>query len=176
PRLERLVDLGSHDAVEIVRRDRADQLVEDLAVAADDEGFGHAIDAPFDRGAAVAVDADDGERIAVTAEEAPRVFGRVLVVHADQLQSRILAEFGEQRRLVVARHAPGRPDIDDADLALEHGGIEPGHRFAVAFEAVERRQGRLRRRTTDQRRGNFRGIAVAEAQPEQRGKPGKYDQ
>src|ERR1700742_403646 len=65
-----LVDLGAKDGVDVVRRYRADQLVDDGAFAADDEGFGHAIDAPFDRGAAVGVDADDAEGIAVAAEEA----------------------------------------------------------------------------------------------------------
>ena len=128
---QRLVDLGLEHGVDIVRRDRADQLVDDGAVAPDDEGFRHAIDAPFDRGAAVAVDADNAERIAVAAEEAPGVVGRVLVVDADQLQPLVLAELGQQRRFVMARHAPGGPDVDDADLALEHGGIEPGHRRAV---------------------------------------------
>ena len=58
---------------------------------ADHEGFGHAVDAPFDRGAAVAVDADDAERIAVAAEEAPGVIGRVLVIDADDLQPLSLA-------------------------------------------------------------------------------------
>ena len=48
--------------------------------------FGHAIDAPFDRGAAVAVGADDPEWIAVTAEKALRIVERILVVDADELQ------------------------------------------------------------------------------------------
>src|SRR6202790_5094449 len=80
PGLQRLVDLGLEHIVEILRRQRADHLVENGAVAPDNEGFGHPIDAPFDRGAAVAVDADYAERVAVTAEKAPGVVGRVLVV------------------------------------------------------------------------------------------------
>jgi hypothetical protein len=55
--------------------------------------FRHAIDAPFDRGAAVAVDADHAERFAVAAEEAPRIVGHILVVDADELQALVLAEF-----------------------------------------------------------------------------------
>src|SRR3984885_11312215 len=65
PRLQRLVDLGLQHAVDIVRRHRADQLEDDSALAADDERLRHAVDAPFDRGAAVAVDADEAERVAV---------------------------------------------------------------------------------------------------------------
>src|SRR3954454_13904659 len=76
---QRLVDLGAEHAVEILSRHRADQLERDFAVAADHEGFGYAIDAPFDRAAAVAVTADDVERIAVAAEETAGVVGRVLV-------------------------------------------------------------------------------------------------
>src|SRR5438309_6931090 len=78
PRLQRLVDFSLQDRVDIVRRHRTDQLVDDGPLAADDKGLRHAIDAPFDRGAAVAVDADHAERIAVAAEETPRVVGRVL--------------------------------------------------------------------------------------------------
>ena len=66
----------------------------------------------------------------------------------------------------MAGHAPGRPDIDDADLALERGGIEPGHGCAVARQTLERRQRGLRRRPADQRRRNFRRIAAIEPQQE----------
>src|SRR5260370_27025311 len=126
--LQRLVDLGLEHGVDIITRHRADHLVDDGAFAADNEGFGHAINAPFDRGAAVAVDADNAERIAVAAEKAPRIVGRVLVVDADELQPLVAGKLGQQRRFVVARHAPGGPDIDDTDLALARGRIEPGHR------------------------------------------------
>src|SRR5215216_1165690 len=118
PSLQRLFDRDLQYAVEIGRRHRPDQLVDDGAVAADHEGFGHAIDAPFDRTAAVAVDADDAERIAVAAEEAAGVIGRILVVDADDLQPRVFGQRGQQRRLVVAWHAPGSPDVDDGDPAL----------------------------------------------------------
>ncbi len=57
------------------RRHQPDHLVADGAVAAGHEGFGYAIDAPFDRAAAIAVDADDGKRIAVSAEKAAGVVG-----------------------------------------------------------------------------------------------------
>src|SRR5205809_339353 len=68
PRPQRLLDLDLQHAVEIGRRHRLDQLVKNGAVAADDTSFGHAIDAPFDRAAAVGIDADHAERIAIAAE------------------------------------------------------------------------------------------------------------
>src|SRR5450759_3380523 len=80
PGLQRLVDLDPEHGVDIIRRHRADHLVNDGAFAADDEGLRHAIDTPFDRGATVAVDADNAVRIAVAAEKAPRFVRRVLVV------------------------------------------------------------------------------------------------
>src|SRR4051794_8013574 len=89
-RLQRLVDLDLQHALVIVLRDAADHLVSDLAVTTDDEGFGYAIHAPFDRGAAVAIDADDAERIAVAAEKTARVVRRILVVDPDKLQPLVL--------------------------------------------------------------------------------------
>ena len=97
---------GLSRQVEIVGRDRPDQLVGDAGVAADDEGFRHAVDAPFDRRAAAFVGACRGERIAVAAEEAPRIVGIVLVVDADQAHALVLRQLHEQRRFVMARHAP----------------------------------------------------------------------
>src|SRR5215471_11073223 len=78
-----LLDRGLQALGEIVGRDRPDQLVGDAPVAADDEGLGNSVHAPFDRRTAVAVDAVGGERIAEAAEKAPRVVGLVLVVDAD---------------------------------------------------------------------------------------------
>src|SRR6185312_7106378 len=86
PRVQGLVDLGLEHGVDVFRRDRADQFVENRAAAADDEGLRHAINAPFDRRAAIAVDADHAERIAVAAEKAAGIVGGVLVVDADHLQ------------------------------------------------------------------------------------------
>src|SRR5712672_3055096 len=151
--LQRLFDLDLEHAVEIGRSHRSDHLVDDSALAPDHKGLGYAVDAPFDRGAAVAVDADDAERIAVAAEETPRVVGRILVIDADHLQPLVLAEFRQQRRFVVTWHAPRRPDVDDADLAFEQGGIEPRYLPALSLEAFQRRQRSLRCRAADQRRG-----------------------
>src|SRR5437868_5398804 len=103
-RLQRLVDFGFEHPIDIFRRDRADQLVDDRSLAPNDKRLGHAIDAPFDRGTAVAVDTDNAEWVAVTSEEASRIVGRVLVVDADQLQAFVLGQFSQQRRFVMARY------------------------------------------------------------------------
>ena len=92
---------GISALLQILRRDRPDQLVGDAAVAADHERFRHAIDAPFDRGAAVGVGADRGERIAVAAEEAPGVVRLVLVVDADEADALV-------RRRASSAAAPRR--------------------------------------------------------------------
>src|SRR6267378_5933431 len=175
-RLQRFFDFDLEDGVDVVGGDRADHLVDNGAFATDHEGLRHAIDTPFDRGAAVAIDADNAERIAVAAEEAPGVVGGVLVVDADELQPFVLAELGQKRRFVVARHAPRGPDIDHADLALEHGRIEPRHLRAVIDEAFQRRQRRLRRRATDQRRGDLRRIAAVQPQQENSGQRDEAEQ
>src|ERR1700704_47118 len=85
PCLQRLLDFDLEHGVDVVGCDRADHLVDDGAFSPDHEGLRHAIDTPFDRGAAVAIDADDAKRIAVAAEEAPGVVGGVLVIDADEL-------------------------------------------------------------------------------------------
>src|SRR5579863_1392118 len=175
-RFQRLVDLGPKHGVDIFRRDRTDQFVDDGAFAPDDEGFRHAIDTPFDRGAAVGIDADNAKRIAIAAEKAPGIVGGILVVDAHDLQPAVMAEFGQKRRLVVARHTPRRPDVDDADLALERGRIEPRHLRAIVDEPIERRQRGLRRRMADQGGWNSRRVAVAEPEPEDRGEAGEGQQ
>src|SRR5688500_15968578 len=80
---QRLLDLRPEHLLQILRRDLADQLEGDAAVAADDEGLRYAVDAPFDRRAPVGIDADRGERIAMPAEEAAGVVGLVRLVDAD---------------------------------------------------------------------------------------------
>src|SRR5258708_30950232 len=124
PCFQRLLDFGLEHAVDILGRDRADQLVDDGAFVPHHEGLRYAIDTPFDRGAAVAVDADDTERIAVAAEKAPGVVGRILVVDADDLQPLVLGQFRQQRRFLMAWHAPRRPAIDHPDLPLAYRWIK----------------------------------------------------
>src|SRR5262249_30237119 len=80
---QRLLELGLQNAIEIVRRDRTDELVGNPAVAADDEVLRHAVDSPFDRGTPIEVGARGRVRIAVAAEKPTGVVGLVLVVDAD---------------------------------------------------------------------------------------------
>src|SRR5262245_42070392 len=94
---QRLLDLRLEHAVEILGRDRADQLVGDAAVAADQKSLRHPVDAPVDGGTAVLIGADRGERVAVAAEEAAGVGGTVLVVDADHADALVLGELHQQR-------------------------------------------------------------------------------
>src|SRR5258705_13344450 len=113
PRALRRRDRRKDHALERSLRDRADVLVGDAALAIDDEGLRHAVDAPFDRGASVAVDADGGEGIAVKAKEAPRRSRLVLVIDPKELDARPLFERHEKRALLRARDAPRAPETDD---------------------------------------------------------------
>ena len=133
-------------------RDRADVLVDDLALAVDDERLGHAVDAPFDGRAAVAIDADRGEGIAVAAEEAARGRRLVLVVDAVELHAGPLLEGDQQRVLLHARHAPGGPEVHDRDLARW-----PGRRWQ------SRRRGARRRETLQRRQAPWRAPACRSA-------------
>src|ERR1051326_8458993 len=81
---QRLGELGQEHTLEIIRRDRTDELEGDAAVAADHECLRHAVDAPFDRGAAVLIRPGGRERIAVAVEKAAGVVGMVLVIDADE--------------------------------------------------------------------------------------------
>src|SRR5205085_557908 len=105
-------ELRQKHALEILYIDRADQLVDDAAVPPHDERLRHAVDAPFDGGAAALVGTGGRERIAVAVEEAARVVRLVLVVDADEPDAAILPELLQERHFVVARHAPGSPHVD----------------------------------------------------------------
>src|SRR5207302_9257966 len=108
---------------------RADELVGDAAVAADHEALRHAVDTPFDRGAAVLVGARRRERIAVAVEKPAGVVGLILVIDADEADPGILRELLQERHLVVTRHAPGGPDVDQGDATLELDRVAPGPRL-----------------------------------------------
>src|SRR6185436_13020958 len=68
-----------HDLLpRVLRRERADVLVADHALAVDHVGFGHAVDAVVDRDAAIAVVHRELVGVAVAREPGQRVFARVL--------------------------------------------------------------------------------------------------
>src|ERR687891_2790267 len=67
---------------EILRAHRPDVLVHDHTILADDEGLGHAVDAPLDADTAVLIGAGPGVGIAEVVEPFCGVLGPVLVVEA----------------------------------------------------------------------------------------------
>src|SRR5438552_1677585 len=75
----RLLDRRQQLVLEVERHQRADMLVDDAALRIDHEGFRHAIDAPFDAGAAVAVGADALVGIAGLGQVVAGIGGAVLV-------------------------------------------------------------------------------------------------
>jgi len=81
-----LVNFALQHTADIVRREGTHEFVHNLPVTANNERLWHTIDSPFDRGAAVAVETDDAELIAVAAEEAQGVIEFILVIDADELQ------------------------------------------------------------------------------------------
>src|ERR687891_681956 len=84
---ERLLDFREKRALGRIHRQWADMLEQDLAVAADQKGLRHAVDAPVYRRSAGLVDTDRHERVAEIAEEAPRVFRSVLVVQPGNFEA-----------------------------------------------------------------------------------------
>src|SRR5690625_2949577 len=75
----RLFDRRQDFALDLALRDRADMFVDDHAIAVDDKGLGHAIDAEIDAGAPARIRADQRVGIAELAQEAERVVLLVLV-------------------------------------------------------------------------------------------------
>src|SRR5262249_6074498 len=105
-----LADRRNELLIQGCRRDRPDVLVDDFAATADDEAFGHAVDAPLDRGTTVAIDPDGSEGITVAAEEAACERRLVLVVDAVNAHPRAFLERQQQWVLLDAGHAPGGPE------------------------------------------------------------------
>ena len=62
-----MFDLDLQHPLEIFGRHGTHELVDNVAVAPDDERFRHAVNTPLDCSAAVAVGADNMKRIAMTA-------------------------------------------------------------------------------------------------------------
>src|SRR5690606_4632893 len=123
---DRLLDLRHQFASDRLLGARPDMHVEDAAVAADEIGFRHAVDAPAYRSAPAYVDAYGGEGIAHFAEETQRVLGLVLVVQPGEAVARIALQFHQEGLFLTAGRTPGRPDIDQSDMPLEIDGSEAG--------------------------------------------------
>src|SRR6218665_2946049 len=87
---QRLFDRRIEAVLEALFVERPDPLVEDRTVRTDEIAFRNAVDAPVDGHLADGIEADGGEGIAQFAEEAQRVFAAVLVVDADDGETRIL--------------------------------------------------------------------------------------
>ena len=141
----------------------------DTAVSIHNIGLRHAIDAPFDGGAALAVAPDAVERIAELGQKAPRRGRIVLVVDAIETDTGNAAQFDEKRHLVPARHAPRRPDIDDDRLTLAE--ITGGH--AGPVDPLDRRQIEIGHIAPDQRRGHPRRVAAIDRQKKNPGQHNK---
>src|SRR5690606_6514009 len=158
-RLSSFLDSRDDLGLQRLHRNRADVLVDEAAVAIDDECLGHAVDAPLDRRAPVAVDADSPVRIAVTTKEAACRGRLVLIVDPVEIDRGPADQLDQDRMLLRARHAPGRPKVHDRNIAAcELAITETGYRLAVVDEPWERLQRELRDRLADQRRRQPRRI------------------
>jgi hypothetical protein len=101
-----LLDLGNQHLVQRLLGERTDDLPADDAVAVDQKCLRHAVDAPVDRGAPMAVDADSPVGIAKPIEKTEGILRHVLVVDAEDADTGVAGEFLKQRVLLSARCAP----------------------------------------------------------------------
>src|SRR5688500_12466707 len=132
--------------------ERPDVLVADHALAIDDVGFRHAVDAIVDGDTPRGVVHRELVRIAVARKPRERVLARVLVVQADHRDS--LGKLGDHRMLHQARRAPRGPHVEYPHLA-EHLLLREG-----LGRLVEPRQLEGRRGLADERRGHFARIEL----------------
>src|SRR6185369_11159883 len=142
-------------------REDADALVADDALAVDDEGFGHAVDAVVHAEAAFAVIQRERIRIAEASEPGERLLGFVLVVEPDHRRAARARERRQRGVLLAARDAPRSPHIQHPHRA-EH--------FVVRENLVglmEKRQ-RERRCALADERGRQLARVKREAQREER--------
>src|SRR5688572_22075011 len=141
-----------------LRRERPDVLVADDALAIDDVGLGHAVDAVVDRDLARGVVNRELVGIAVASKPGQRILAGILVVKADYGDS--FGQLGDHRMLDQARRAPRCPHVEQPDFS-EHLLLREGR-----GGLVEPRQLEVRRRSSDQWRGHFAGVQ-AQADREQ---------
>src|SRR5918992_2179751 len=132
------------------RRERSDVLVADDALAIDDVGLGHAVDAVVDRDLARGVVHRELVGIAVAREPRQRILARVLVIEPDHRDG--LGQLGDHGMLDQAWRAPRRPYVEQPDFS-EHVLLREARRGLV-----EPRQLEVRRRLAHQWRGHLAGI------------------
>src|SRR3954462_8373063 len=99
--LDERLDLFLHH----VGGERTDLLVADDALAIDDVGLGHAVDAVVDADAAVRIEHDQLVRIAVFLQPRHRIVALVLVVETDDRHEARLRDARHHRMLGEARRA-----------------------------------------------------------------------
>src|SRR5690348_5996695 len=101
----------------VLLQDRRPYVQADDAVAVDQEGLGHARQAPIDRDRAVEIVTHLPERIAEAVEPGARLLGLVLPGNADQGDAVLLRQALEQRLLGEAGRAPAREEVHQYRLA-----------------------------------------------------------
>src|SRR6266511_5479415 len=104
-----------------LRRERANVLVSDAAVLADNEGLRNAVDSPINADSAVAIGAGARVRVAQCVEPPRGVVGVVLVVETVNRNDTFGLKLHEHGMLLPARDAPRSKDIDQRHLADEIG-------------------------------------------------------
>ena len=85
----------------------------DATVRADHEGFGHAVDAPIDRDAAIEVGAGARVGVAKCVEPTRGVLRMVLVIEAIDGRDGSRLHLHDQRMLNPTFDAPGGEHVDD---------------------------------------------------------------
>src|SRR5439155_16367945 len=143
--LHQRLDLLLHD----VGGERSDVLVADDALAIDDVGLGHAVDAVVDADAPARVEHDEMKRVAVALEPGQRLVAGVLVVEPDDRRESRLGDARHHWVLDQAWRAPRGPHAHDPHLA-EHVLLRE-----ALLGLVQERQLESRRRLADQGRGHF---------------------
>src|SRR5436190_18618354 len=105
--LDQRLDLLLHH----LRRERADLLVADHAVAVDQVGLRHTVDTVVDADASVRVEDDQLVRVAVALQPRQRVVALILVVEPDDRHQAGLRDARDYRMLDEARRTPRRPHV-----------------------------------------------------------------
>jgi hypothetical protein len=100
------LDLRQEHLGDRLLAERPDEFPADDAVRTDEKSLRHAIDAPVDRRPAAVVDADGSIGIAELPEEAPGIFGNVLVVDAQNLDPLVAGKPRQKRMLLAAGRTP----------------------------------------------------------------------